>query len=122
MELPFIPGASSAAWRALKKNAGGNDDRSRLSAHSAEMVAHCEQLRGDALQPANRLVATPGRALFLRQGMAGWMLAWSACMGQPDVQQNPAPAASPPLSQGLRAQLAIILAGMILGQQQGGTT
>ena len=86
------------------------------------MVARYEQLRDDALDPANRLVAAPGCALFLRQGMAGWMLAWSACMDKPDVQSNPAPAASPPLSQGLRAQLAIILAGMILGQRQGCTT
>jgi hypothetical protein len=82
------------------------------------MVAHYEQLRGDALDPANQLAAPPGRALFLRQGMAGWMRAWSACMDKPDVRPNPMPAPSPPLSQGLRAQLAIILAGMILSQQQ----
>lgn len=86
------------------------------------MVARYEQLRGDALEPANRLAAAPGRALFLRQGMAGWMLAWNSCMDKPGIQQNPAPAANPPLSQGLRAQLAIILAGMILGQGQGCTT
>jgi hypothetical protein len=86
--------------------------------HSAEMVAHYEQLRGDALDPANQLAAAPGRVLFLRQGMAGWIRAWSACMDQSHARTNPVPVTSPPLSQGLRAQLAIILAGMILGQQQ----
>ena len=118
MEPPSIPEASSAVWRTVKKNAGDDDDRRRLSAHSAEMVAHYEQLRGDALHPANRLAASPGRALFLRQGMAGWMQAWSACIDKPDAQPSPAPTASPPLSEGLRAQLAMILAGMILGQRQ----
>jgi hypothetical protein len=85
------------------------------------VVAHYEQLRDDALDPANRLAAPPGRALFLRRGMAGWMLAWSACRDEPDARPNPVRAASPPLPQDLRAQLATILAGMILGQQQGCT-
>jgi hypothetical protein len=86
--------------------------------HSAEIVASYEQLRGDALDPASRLVTTPGRALLLRQGMAAWMRVWSACVNKPVVAPSPASTTRPPLSQGLRAQIASILAGMILGQQQ----
>ena len=82
------------------------------------MVARYEQLRGDELDPSSRRALLPGRALFLRQGMAGWMRAWSTCLDKPDVRPNSTPVANAPLPEGLRAQLAIILAGMILGQQQ----
>jgi len=60
----------------------------------------------------------PGRALFQRQGMAGWMQVWRSCLDKPGSPPGPAPSASSPLSGGLRAEFAILLAGMILGQRQ----
>lgn len=88
------------------------------------MVAHYEQMRGTALDPLNhRLVTPPGLALFLRQGMTAWMRASSSCVNTPACDSDRVAATEqPPLPQSLRAQLAMILAGMILSQHQEITT
>lgn len=88
------------------------------------MVAHYEQMRGTALDPLNHgLVTLPGLALFLRQGMTAWMRASSNCVNAPVCAPDRVAATElPPLPQSLRAQLAIILAGMILSQHQEITT
>lgn len=87
------------------------------------MVAHYEQMRGTALDPLNqRLVTLPGLALFLRQGMTAWMCASSNCVIPPAHEPDRVVTQPPPLPQSLRAQLAMILAGMILSQHQEITT
>lgn len=88
----------------------------------AEMLAGYEQMRGTVMDPlSNGLVTLQGLALFLRQGMAAWMGAWStsAPAQEPDRAAPPTP---PPLPQSIQAQLAMILAGMILSQRQEITT
>jgi hypothetical protein len=81
------------------------------------MVAHYEQLRADALDPGEERVVTPGLALFLRRGMAAWIEAWPQA---PERRVGTAPDNSdrPRLPLGLRQQMSLILAGMILAQRQ----
>ena len=86
---------------------------------SAEMVAHYEHLRGTVLDPLNRLATLPGLALFLRQGMTAWMRAWSNITKEPiSGPDRAATQTHPPLPQNLQAQLAMILAGIILSQHR----
>lgn len=87
-----------------------------------EIVASYERLRKDVLDAAQPLAAAPGRVLFQRQGMAAWMRAWTGCTKEPVIEPDSAPVSLPPLSQGLRAQVAMILAGMLLGQYRECTT
>lgn len=80
-------------------------------------MAHYEQLRADALDPGEERVVTPGLALFLRRGMAAWIEAWPQA---PERRTGTAPDYSdrPRLPLGLRQQMSLILAGMILAQRQ----
>jgi hypothetical protein len=79
------------------------------------MVAHYEQLRNEALSlPAGH---APGLALFLRKGMTAWMRAWSSCMPKPVSETASLVGAVPTCSVDIRAQIATILAGMILSRQ-----
>ena len=82
-----------------------------------DWVAHYEQLRNDALSRPAGHVPAPGLALFLRKGMAAWMHAWSCCMPKPAPETASLPDAAPTCSVDLRTQIAVILAGMILGRQ-----
>ena len=75
----------------------------------------------DALSPAGSRSAGPGLALFLRKGMITWMRAWSPCMSAAAEATSPAVATSV-CPQDIRAQLAVLLAGLILGQQLEATT
>jgi hypothetical protein len=61
-------------------------------------------------------------ALFLRRGMAAWMQAWSQCMNSIALQTQPQPAAATPVPVDVRAQVAALLAGIILGLHQEATT
>jgi hypothetical protein len=83
-----------------------------------ELVAHYERLRMDVLSVTTAHNAE-GLALFLRNGMAAWMSAWSSCMravprgvsaAQPSEATSPSPL-------NVRSQLAAIVAGMLLEQQ-----
>ena len=104
-------------WRAIKKNAASPHEF-RSGRHNDELVAHYEQLRKDALSPAAaRRSPAPGLALFLRKGMVAWMRAWSTCMPDTDAEVTSPADAVPPCPQDIRAQLAVLLAGLILGQQ-----
>jgi hypothetical protein len=102
-------------WRAIKKNYESQDEFSG-GQHNDELVAHYEQLRKDALSPAIGRSPAPGLALFLRKGMIAWMRAWSPCMSAVAEAASPA-VATPSCPQDIRAQLAVLLAGLILGQQ-----
>jgi hypothetical protein len=82
-----------------------------------DLVVHYEQLRRDATGGAARSCEGLGLALFLRRGMTGWMQAWSQCSSvTPHAQTQPATMAPVPLD--VRAQVATLLAGIILGLQQ----
>lgn len=83
------------------------------------MVARYEQMRGAALDPGNGLVSQPGFALLLRQGMTAWIRAWSNCVSPPasaSGRERIPTQTSSSLPADLEAQLAMILAGMILCQ------
>ena len=88
------------------------------------MLADYEQMRGTVLDPlCTGMVTLQGLALFLRQGMAAWMGAWSNCMSEPAHAPDRAATPTPPLlPQSIQAQLAMILAGMILSQHREITT
>lgn len=89
----------------------------QVSMRSDDIVVDYERLRNDVLDDASCVQATaPGRALFLRQGMAAWMRAWTSCPKPTVTETDSAPCSSAPLSQGLLTQVTIILAGMLLGQ------
>lgn len=81
------------------------------------MVVDYEQLRSDALDQRRRSVPTPGLALFLRQGMTVWMRAWASYSRESQSEPS-SPLAADRLSLSVRTEMTLILAGMILGQQQ----
>jgi len=81
-----------------------------------ELTAHYEQLRNDAISLTTRRQPTPGLALLLRQGVAAWMQAWSACAQKPGVEAITSSATSQTNSLDARVQMASILAGIILGR------
>jgi len=61
-----------------------------------------------------------GLALFLRRGMTDWMRAWSQCRCV-TPQAPTQPATTTPIPIDIRAQVATLLAGIILGLQQEAT-
>lgn len=87
------------------------------------MLARYEQMRVAALDPANSRASQPGLALLLRQGMTAWIRAWNDCVNPPASQREQASTQTPQsLPAGLEAQLAMILAGIILSQYREMTT
>jgi hypothetical protein len=83
-----------------------------------DLVLGYEGLRAQVLSPSAELSRGLGIALLMRQGLLAWMKAWSDCtppVGRP--AQDPCPTEKViPLD--LRANLALILAGMALGHYQ----
>ena len=77
------------------------------------MVADYEQLRSDVLDRQRRSFPSPGLALLLRQGMT----AWASCSRENQSEPS-SPLAAGRLSLSVRTEMTLILAGMILGQQQ----
>ena len=112
----FIRERSNGAWLAIKKNGRNRNDFSS-GQQNDELGAHYEQLRNDALSPAAARCPTPGLALFLRKGMTAWMRAWSPCMQNAAAEITAPPPATPSYPQDIRAQLTVLLASLILGQQ-----
>lgn len=84
---------------------------------SPELVAHYEQLRSEALFQSTRRHPAPGLALLLGRGMTEWMRAWSACLPKLEAETLLPSALSPPCPLEVRAQIATLLAGIILSQQ-----
>jgi len=77
-------------------------------------------LRRDAMGVSAHGPEGLGLALFLRRGMTDWMQAWSQCCGvKPSAPTQPATPATVPID--IRAQVATLLAGIILGLPQEGT-
>jgi len=61
-----------------------------------------------------------GLALFLRRGMTAWMQAWAQCTDHDaPAARSQSAAATVPID--LRGQVAMLLAGIILGLQQEAT-
>jgi len=86
-----------------------------------DLVAHYEQLRRDGTDMSSHGREALGLALFLRRGMAAWMQAWSQGMDCVTPPAPPQPATTPvPLD--VRGQVAMLLAGIILGLHQEATT
>lgn len=83
---------------------------------SPQLVAHYEQLRSEALfQSTGRHPA--GLALLLGCGMTEWMRAWSACLPKLEAETLLPSPPSPSCPLEIRAQIATLLAGIILSQQ-----
>ena len=83
------------------------------------LCEHYEALRAQATGGYPGIAASRGLALFLRQGMPGWMLAWSDCAlvtrttapRSPDDKRNK-------LLDSLRAEVSMLLVSMALRTQQ----
>jgi hypothetical protein len=88
---------------------------------TSDLTEQYEQLRRQATSRAEYGSKGLGLALFLRRGMTAWMQAWAQCTDHvsPNAQSQPATAAAVPID--LRAQVATLLAGIILGLQQEAT-
>ena len=86
------------------------------------LVEQYEQLRRQATRGAGNGGQGLGLALFLRSGMAAWMQAWSQCVSgvSASTSSQPTTMTSAPID--VRAQIATLLAGIILNLQQEVTT
>ena len=62
-----------------------------------------------------------GLDLFLRRGMTAWMQAWSECAGNVEPETPSVFDDREAIPVDMRSQLASLLAGMILSQQQEAT-
>lgn len=60
--------------------------------------------------------------LFLRKGMIVWMRAWSPCTPNAPAEVVAPTVATSTCPHDIRAQLAVLLAGLILGQELEVTT
>jgi hypothetical protein len=85
---------------------------------AADLAAQYEQLRSDALLSPDGHGCGPGLVLFLRQGMLSWMRVASRYTGNRQPESSPPPRADTILPLEIRSQITIILAAMIVGQQQ----
>jgi len=85
---------------------------------AADLAAQYEQLRSDALRSSSGRGCGLGLVLFLRQGMLPWMRATSRCTNERQPWPSPPPRAGTILPLEIRDQITIVLAAMIVGQQQ----
>ena len=85
---------------------------------AADLAAQYEQLRSDALRSQSGRGCGLGLVLFRRQGMLPWMRAASRCASERQPRSSPPPRAGSILPLEIRNQITIVLAAMIVGQQQ----
>jgi hypothetical protein len=85
---------------------------------TTDLAAQYEQLRSDVLSSPVSRGHGLGLGVFLRQGMLGWMRAWSRCTDGPPPRPSPPPQTDTTLPLEIRSQMTIVLAAMIVGQQQ----
>jgi len=109
-----------AQFTAPSKKTSLNEGSSERAA-GRDLVTHYEQLRREATTPSPRRCEGLGLALFLRRGMTAWMQAWSQCVDHatPNAPSQPAIPATIPID--VRAQIAALLAGIIIDLQQEAT-
>jgi hypothetical protein len=78
-----------------------------------------EQLRREAITRSEQRSKGLGLALFLQRGMTAWLRAWAQCTNHAAATAHSQPATTAsavPID--LRAQVATLLAGIILDLQQ----
>jgi len=85
---------------------------------AADLAAQYEQLRSDALRSPGGRGCGLGLVLFLRQGMLPWMRAASRCTSERQPRSSLPPRVETILPLEIRNQITIVLAAMIVGQQQ----
>ena len=83
---------------------------------SAGLITQYEDLRGQAVAHPTGLRSL-GYTLFTRQGMAAWACALRSCASEPPTSA-PVSVAHNPLPVDLRAQVALVLAGIIFNLQR----
>jgi hypothetical protein len=82
----------------------------------AGLITQYEDLRGQAVAHSTG-ARSLGYALFTRQGMAAWARAWRSCSSESPTSAPP-PVAHTPMPMELRAQVAVVLAGIIFNLQR----
>jgi len=97
-----------------------SDGYSASHGTTPELIARYEQLRGER----QKGVLSKEIAIFLGQGMYGWMRAWISCSVEPDAQSNRLAVNEPVyrrqsknttmLPSGIQAEAVNILAAMSL--------
>jgi len=74
-----------------------------------------EELRAFALGEATGVTPPKGLALFLRQGMPGWIGAWSHLVSAGPIRSSsPAESILDEAARSLQAEVVLVLAGMAL--------
>lgn len=87
----------------------------RCSTDKSILNTRYEDLRNDVLHSFPEIVKqSQGLALFLRQGMIGWLNAWSKCSPPHVVEDKKEEYAYQGLPVDLRAQVANVLTNMTL--------
>jgi hypothetical protein len=82
----------------------------------AGLITQYEELRVHAIAHSTG-VRSLGYVLFTRQGMAAWARAWRSYNAEPPTA-TPNSAAHNPMPLELRAQVAVVLAGIIFNLQR----
>jgi hypothetical protein len=80
------------------------------------LIARYEELRRQALGGFG--AHAQGLALFMRRGMWAWMQAWSQCVPPPLPTPAAPPDEQPTCPAQLHAQVAMLLANMVLFARQ----
>lgn len=80
------------------------------------LIARYEELRRQVLGRCG--AQAQGLALFMRRGMRAWMLAWSQCVPPPLASPAAPSDAQETCPAQLHAQVAMLLAGMVLFVRQ----
>ncbi len=86
-----------------------------------DLLARYEELRRNVLGARSGGLAV-GLGMFVRQGMAAWMTAWSSTGDQATAAPRAHPDAGAGMPQGAQAEIVALLASMALGSMQGVTT
>jgi hypothetical protein len=82
-----------------------------------EIVARYEQLRRQALGASGGVNAGLGLALLVRQGMKGWIEAWSHCGPSLPVKSQNQTSSTDVVPLDLRGEVVLILGGMALSSR-----
>lgn len=77
-------------------------------------MAHYEELRREALQPAGAIRHGEGLALFMRRGMKEWLQAWSHCLVSNAKRDKEQTNREEMIYPDVRSDVVMIMAGMVL--------
>jgi len=109
-------------WPEGKKNKSRNPMICNLD--KGILNARYEELRSDALSSCSKnMRQSQGLVLFVRQGMIGWLKAWSTCSARAHtIEDREQEYAYQDLPHDLRTQVAIVLTNMALNTCREGIT